>query len=346
MRANDWDQQLLNEHREYVTSLDALAAFEELADVAERLVRYHCGPAWHGDARVFRYTDRFAPVPEPDVSDLPRPRSAEDRNWYLPAAQGVRTDRNVQPGKLPHVVFSTIAVGGATMASIQAAMDATVAANDLAEERHTALRLLEWAARDRGVSFACIDGVVTATGYRLQPARPFEFIVTRSHLRFYVRPAGRHRIAGGLAVLSAAFPQVEHLDDHWVINIANRDDARRLQELVFAGADLVPSARLGRPYVPAVSSRRAQSVSHSRSIRTLSIVATKVTRPPRTRSPRSCAAGASNHAPRTAIQTSTSHGCIATRHLSRRSRALPTTTRSVSFGSGWGKCFATDMLSR
>jgi hypothetical protein len=91
---------------------------------------------------------------------------------------------------------------------------------------------------------------VTATGYRLEPARPFEFIVTRDHLRFYVRPAGRHRIAGGLVAFSTAFPHVEHLDDHWVINIATRDDALRLQEVVIAGADTTPSRQFGRPYFP------------------------------------------------------------------------------------------------
>lgn len=252
MRAEDWDQQLLDEHRAYVISPDALAAFDTLVEHAERLLRYDCGLAWHGRdrMRIFRYADRFAPVVDIDASSLLPPTTAEDRNWHLPGAEGVRTDRNVQPGKLPHVVFSTIAVGGATMASLQAVMDATVAANSLAEERHTALRLLEWAARDRGVSFTCIDGVVTASGYRLEPARPFEFIVTRDHLRFYVRPAGRHRIAGGLVALSTAFPHVEHLDDHWVIDIATRDDALRLQELVFAGADVTPSRQFGRPYVP------------------------------------------------------------------------------------------------
>ena len=252
MRAEDWDQQLFDEHRAYVTDPDALAAFDLLVDLAERLTRCDCGPTWHGRdrMRIFRYADRFAPAADIDVSGLQLPRTAEDRNWHRPGAEGVRTDRNVQPGKLPHVVLSTIAVGGATMASIQAAMDATVAANGLAEEKHTALRLLEWAASDRGISFTCIDGVVTASGYRLEPARPFEFIITRSHLRFYVRPAGRYRVAGGLAALTAAFPEVEQLDDHWVVNIATRDDALRLQELIFAGADLTLSRRFGRPYVP------------------------------------------------------------------------------------------------
>lgn len=252
MRAPDWNEQLFEEHRAYVATDATRAAFDALVTAAVRLSRYDCGPTSHGRMRTFSYTDRFASAASIDTTGLQQPTSAEDPNWHLPGRVSARTDRSIKPGHLPHVVLSTIAAGGATMVSIQAAMNATVSANELAEDRHKALGLLQWAARDRGISFTCIDGIVTATDYRLEPARPFEFIVAREHLRFYVRRPGRHRVAE--AALTAAFPQVEEIDGELVIDLESRADALRLHDLLFADLQSSLGERrlgFGRPYVPA-----------------------------------------------------------------------------------------------
>src|SRR5438270_8597519 len=58
MKAADWDDAVLAEHRGHLLVPDAQAAFDELADSAAALPAYDCSPGWHGAIRDFRYVDR------------------------------------------------------------------------------------------------------------------------------------------------------------------------------------------------------------------------------------------------------------------------------------------------
>src|SRR5882672_846845 len=57
MKAEDWDEKLLDEHREHLQNPAARAAFDVLVTVASELPGYLCLPAWHGDIRDVRYID-------------------------------------------------------------------------------------------------------------------------------------------------------------------------------------------------------------------------------------------------------------------------------------------------
>src|SRR5882672_3051352 len=58
MKAPDWDESLLTEHRRYLTVPAAQQAFDTLVLTAILLPNYECSPAWHGEIRDFRYKDR------------------------------------------------------------------------------------------------------------------------------------------------------------------------------------------------------------------------------------------------------------------------------------------------
>jgi hypothetical protein len=64
--------------------------------------------------------------------------------------------------------------------------------------------------------------------------RPFAFIVNRRDLLFYVRSAGLGRIPGGLDTLDAEFGSVEgNARGEWTVRIASKEDATRLNALLF-----------------------------------------------------------------------------------------------------------------
>ena len=58
MKADDWDDAVLAEHRAHLLVPDAQAAFDELAVSAAALPAHDCSPGWHGAIRDFRYVDR------------------------------------------------------------------------------------------------------------------------------------------------------------------------------------------------------------------------------------------------------------------------------------------------
>ncbi len=58
MKAPDWDEHLLTEHRRFIASEPAQQAFDTLVLAALLLPAYDCSPASHGDIRDFRYQDR------------------------------------------------------------------------------------------------------------------------------------------------------------------------------------------------------------------------------------------------------------------------------------------------
>jgi putative restriction endonuclease len=58
MKAPDWDEHLLAEHRQYLSSESARHAFDTLVLAALLVPAYECSPARHGDIRDFRYKDR------------------------------------------------------------------------------------------------------------------------------------------------------------------------------------------------------------------------------------------------------------------------------------------------
>ena len=264
MLSDVWNDQLSHVYRTYLDDDVARAAFDVLIDGARRLPGYNCMPSWHGVLRVFQYEDLFAAVTPTIANDLEPPRTPDDLNWRLqgmPVASKVWKPR---AGDLPHAVLSRIAVGGATMARIQEVIDATVAVNGRREDTHTALALLKWAAGKKGVSFTCNNGVVTAEGMQLEPARPFEFIINRGDLRFYVRRAGRHRV-GDAAWFKERFKTVEEVNGEIAINVSNGDEAVRLHHVVFEEPNRPASsprmhgsgpegagssAAIGRPYTP------------------------------------------------------------------------------------------------
>ncbi len=58
MKAPDWDESLLTEHRRHLTVPAAQQAFDTLVLAAILLPNYECSPASHGEIRDFRYKDR------------------------------------------------------------------------------------------------------------------------------------------------------------------------------------------------------------------------------------------------------------------------------------------------
>jgi len=58
MKAPDWDETLLAEHRQCLSAESAQRAFDILVLAALLLPAYDCSPARHGDIRDFRYKDR------------------------------------------------------------------------------------------------------------------------------------------------------------------------------------------------------------------------------------------------------------------------------------------------
>jgi hypothetical protein len=57
MRARDWNDALLKDHRGSMAIGGGRAGFDTLVSAAERLAGYDCAPAWQGEVRIFRYTD-------------------------------------------------------------------------------------------------------------------------------------------------------------------------------------------------------------------------------------------------------------------------------------------------
>jgi putative restriction endonuclease len=67
--------------------------------------------------------------------------------------------------------------------------------------------------------------------------RPFAFIVNRNDLLFYVRSAGLTRVPGGFVALKDQFPSAsENPRGEWTVRIASREDAERLNTLLFSTA--------------------------------------------------------------------------------------------------------------
>lgn len=57
MRAQDWNDSLLKDHRESMQIGDGRDAYDLITRAAEELPAYACAPAWQGDVRIFKYTD-------------------------------------------------------------------------------------------------------------------------------------------------------------------------------------------------------------------------------------------------------------------------------------------------
>lgn len=247
MRGTNLHEQLLAEHRGFITDEEARAAFDTLVQVAEHLPGYDCAPTWHGEMRTFTFTANIpGPAAAVESNGFREPEGPDDLNWRIPGI-GPRTNFEPAPGARPEVVLTMIAAGDATVAKVQAALDRLPAKNQEAKERHTVLGLLRWAAKKHGMSFTCIDGILS-TDYRPTPTRPFEFIVNRGHLRFYVRRPGRHLVDG--ASLLAAFPRAEEVNGEIALNIATRGEATQLLDLVFSKIAISRATTFGRPYVP------------------------------------------------------------------------------------------------
>src|SRR5574341_57886 len=246
MRGANWHEQLLAEHREFISDEEARAAFDTFVQVAEALSGYDCAPTWHGDIRTFTYTTSPDASVTGDASVLREPEGPEDLNWHINGI-GPRTNFEPTPGARPDVVLTMIAAGDATVANVQAALDNLPAKNEEAKERHTVLGLLRWAAKKHGMSFTCKDGILS-TDYRPSPTRPFELIVNRGHLRFYVRRPGRHLVDA--ASLLAAFPSTEEVNGEFALDIASPIEATQLLDLVFPKATTSRTAIFGRRYVP------------------------------------------------------------------------------------------------
>lgn len=244
MRGTNWQDQLLIEHREFITDEEARAAFDTCVRVAEQLHGYACEPTWHGEMRTFSFSTIGSEAT--GTNGLGEPEDPKDLNWRI-AGVGPRTSYDPAPGARPDVVLSMIATGTATVPDIQAALDSLPAKNQDAKERHTVLGLLRWAAKKHGMSFTCIDGILS-TDHRPPPTRPFEFIVNRGHLRFYVRRSGRSLVDE--ASLRAAFVEMEEIKGELAVNVSNAAQAAELFDLVFANAMTSTALSFGRRYIP------------------------------------------------------------------------------------------------
>ncbi len=83
-------------------------------------------------------------------------------NWYIAgtASTAKQATGGVGPapkaGTVGHAALACIAAGGATMATVQAAVTAVGLRG-----KHPALQLLRWLAANRGYSFTCTNGVVS-----------------------------------------------------------------------------------------------------------------------------------------------------------------------------------------
>jgi hypothetical protein len=58
MKAPDWDESLIADHRRHLGAAGAQQAFDTLVLAAILLPAYECRPAWHADIRDFRFKDR------------------------------------------------------------------------------------------------------------------------------------------------------------------------------------------------------------------------------------------------------------------------------------------------
>jgi hypothetical protein len=248
MRGANWDEQLLAEHREFIAEEEARAAFDTIVQAAEQLPGYDCAPTWHGNMRTFTFITSSQVLPTTtEANGLREPEGPEDPNWRIPGI-GPRTKFEPAPGARPDVVLTMIATGSATVATVQAALDSLPAKNQEAKERHTVLGLLRWAAKKHGMSFMCVDGILS-TDYRPSPTRPFEFIVNRGHLRFYVRRPAYQLVEA--TSLRSAFPLTEEVNGgELALNIVRYAEARRLLDLVFPTVTTSQAATFGRPYIP------------------------------------------------------------------------------------------------
>ena len=75
---------------------------------------------------------------------------------------------------------------------------------------------------------------------RASGERPFAFIVNRNDLLFYVRSAGLKRVPGGFAALKNQFPTAsENPRGEWTVRIASREDAERLNTLLYSTASQI-----------------------------------------------------------------------------------------------------------
>ena len=57
MKAPEWNDSLLVEHRDSMDSSGGRDAYDLLTRAAQELTAYACAPAWQGDVRIFKYTD-------------------------------------------------------------------------------------------------------------------------------------------------------------------------------------------------------------------------------------------------------------------------------------------------
>jgi hypothetical protein len=91
MRAKDWSDALLAEHRAYLQAENGRQAFDQMVAIAGKLKGYECAPGWHGQIRDFRYVD-------PTSGERPYAFivNREDLLFYVREAGFVRV-----PGGLP-----------------------------------------------------------------------------------------------------------------------------------------------------------------------------------------------------------------------------------------------------
>jgi len=57
MRAADWNDALMADHRAYLHRENGRQAFDRMVAIADALPDYDCSAAWHGRIRDFRYVD-------------------------------------------------------------------------------------------------------------------------------------------------------------------------------------------------------------------------------------------------------------------------------------------------
>jgi DGQHR domain-containing protein len=225
VRALDWDEALVAEHRAHIASAGAREAFDVLLDRASRASAYALAPGWHGDIRVFMYLD----ISEKGAGARSGAPGREDAdNWQI-AASGDYDGKAPRPGTVLHAALARIAEGGATMRSIQAAISAVGLRG-----AHPAMTLLKWAAANRGITFTCVNGIVTASGSKFEPESPYAFTVNREHLLFYVKKPGTTRVPGGIDALRALVGDVSVVKNEWTIRLLDRTPALQLEAHLFA----------------------------------------------------------------------------------------------------------------
>jgi hypothetical protein len=60
VKAQDWEDALLAEHRNSMYVSGGRDAYDFLTQAAQGLVGYECAPGWQGEVRIFKYTDPSA----------------------------------------------------------------------------------------------------------------------------------------------------------------------------------------------------------------------------------------------------------------------------------------------